>query len=290
MCHHINTLRLLGAAPEVVLEPGRDRFLAPAPDDIDRSARASVVALARGFAPGPRSCIRPSQGAYLILSGVPVAGANGIFSYQRQPDPAEIAALAREVASLVAAAEAEVPWCIRLRSDPSPEVLATAAEHGLTQTTREPFMVRELEGASEPDPSASKLQVRTCADDDYDAFIATVSGSMGAPPQIASLLFSRWRVGAEGTSTFLGSIDGTPVATGMSQLCDGYISISAVTTRAGYRKQGYGRLMMEHIMHHGREAGAHAANLRSTDMGYSLYTSLGFQLAENWITLSPAAD
>jgi N-acetylglutamate synthase len=255
-------------------------------DEIDSSARASVVALARSFASDARSYIRPSKGAYLVLSGVPVPGSNGIFSYESQPDPTEIASLAAEMASLVAAQESAAPWCIRLRSDPSPEVLDIAAEHGLTQTVQEPFMVRELDGAGEGDASASNLHVLTCGDNDYDAFIGTVSDTMGAPPELASRLFSRSLVGAEGTSTFLGSVDGVPVATGMGLLHDGYIGIYALTTRAEQRKQGYGRQMMEHIMQHGREAGAHAVNLRSSAMGYALYSSMGFHHAENWITLT----
>jgi transcriptional regulator GlxA family with amidase domain len=81
-----------------------------------------------------------------------------------------------------------------------------------------------------------------------------------------------------------------PVATGMSLLHDGYIGIYAISTRMEHRKRGYGRQMMQHIMHHGHEAGAHAANLRSSVMGYSLYSSMGFHLAENWITLSPGSS
>jgi hypothetical protein len=41
-------------------------------------------------------------------------------------------------------------------------------------------------------------------------------------------------------------------------------------------------------MRHGREA-ARAATLRSTDMGASLYLSMGFHVTENWVTLSPTA-
>lgn len=244
----------------------------------------------RNFAADPNMHIRSGKGADLIFSGAPVPGSNGIFSYEYQPDPTEIASLADEMASLVAAQRSATPWCLRLRSDPSPEILAIAAQHELTQTMREPFMLRQLDSASESGASAAKLHVRTCGDDDYDAFLETVNDTMGAPPEIASLLFSRSRVGAAGAHTFLGSIDGAPVATGLSLLHDGYVSVYALTTRAEHRKQGYGRLMVAYILGHGHKNGAHTATLRSSAMGYSLYTSMGFRLEESWITLSSASQ
>jgi len=147
-------------------------------------------------------------------------------------------------------------------------------------------MTLELKSARPATPKSSGLRISVVKEPEHDTFLTTMSKNFGIPSDLATTLFSRAYVSAEENTVYLGTIDGTPVVTGMGLLFDGFIGVSAISTDPEHRKRGYGRLMTEHIIGKGREAGAHTAYLRPSEMAVGIYGAMGFRTAERWTTLT----
>jgi ribosomal protein S18 acetylase RimI-like enzyme len=76
------------------------------------------------------------------------------------------------------------------------------------------------------------------------------------------------------------------VATAWTYLHDGDCGIFGVETLSAYRRRGFARRLMLHMLAEARSQGARTASLQSTRMGQPLYESLGFTPAgryEEWI-------
>jgi GNAT superfamily N-acetyltransferase len=68
--------------------------------------------------------------------------------------------------------------------------------------------------------------------------------------------------------------------------------IYTVGTQPEWRRQGFARALMEHVLADAWRRGARTASLQSTPMGEPLYLSLGFQAAgryEEWLCNDPVA-
>jgi ribosomal protein S18 acetylase RimI-like enzyme len=79
---------------------------------------------------------------------------------------------------------------------------------------------------------------------------------------------------------------GLVVSTAWSYEHDGDCGVFGVGTLPQFRRRGFARLLMEHILASAQARGAATASLQSTRMGQPLYESLGFMPAgryEEWI-------
>ena len=80
--------------------------------------------------------------------------------------------------------------------------------------------------------------------------------------------------------------DGQAITTAYTH-CNGLdCGIYAVGTLASWRRRGYARTLVEHILADARENGMQTATLQSTPMGRALYDSLGFRAVgryEEWL-------
>jgi GNAT superfamily N-acetyltransferase len=79
--------------------------------------------------------------------------------------------------------------------------------------------------------------------------------------------------------------DQVAVAGAWSFLHDKDCGLYALGTVPGWRRQGFARALVEHVLAHAQLRGARTASLQSTRMGQPLYESLGFQPAgryEEW--------
>jgi ribosomal protein S18 acetylase RimI-like enzyme len=86
--------------------------------------------------------------------------------------------------------------------------------------------------------------------------------------------------------------DRVAVAGAWSFLHDSDCGIYAVGTVPLWRRQGFARALVEHVLAHAQLRGARTASLQSTRMGQPLYESLGFQVAgryEEWASTASMA-
>jgi GNAT superfamily N-acetyltransferase len=76
---------------------------------------------------------------------------------------------------------------------------------------------------------------------------------------------------------FLGFLEGRPVACSLLLLSAGVAGIYWVATLSEARGRGLGRLMTEYPLMQAREAGYRVAVLQASQMGLSVYRSIGFE-------------
>ena len=76
---------------------------------------------------------------------------------------------------------------------------------------------------------------------------------------------------------FIAWLDGRPVATSRLSMAGGAAGLYTVITMPEARSRGIGSQMTLRAMHAGREAGMRIGVLQATDMGYRIYSKLGFE-------------
>jgi len=85
-----------------------------------------------------------------------------------------------------------------------------------------------------------------------------------------------------GVRTYVGKIEGEPVATGVGVCLANHIGIFNVATLPAYRRHGYGAAITGRAVRDGLDRGARWAWLQATRDGYRIYEKLGFGTLESW--------
>jgi N-acetylglutamate synthase len=218
---------------------------------------------------------------YIIVGKISIV--NGIFSAAREANADAVAAAAQ------VAATAGVPWSIIVReANPSAAVVGIAEAHGLKTRTLLPFMLKTLEApvtvaddrklatVRAVSPTESKVYIETLAAGFDDPEAVEIYEPFGSPAILATPSFTG----------YLAEADGVPVATGFAAQEGDWVCIYSITTLPGYRRQGYGRAVMNRLLIDAHQTGARHALLHSSAAGFELYRGLGFQVAENWTVLN----
>ena len=127
-------------------------------------------------------------------------------------------------------------------------------------------------------PGGSVELVRDTAG--FEEWLDVVVKGFGMPPELRGEFHRFGSLGFDDDVALryvLARQDGRPVATALGVLAGGGVTIINVTTLEADRGRGFGRAVTIGAMEYGRAAGATIAVLQSTDMGYGLYRSLGFE-------------
>ena len=158
--------------------------------------------------------------------------------------------------------------------DPSDADLCKAAiDRGLTAAGTVPVMLRRsapIKPISRPFTirRASREDVAVANDLTSEAFSFDASQVQRVlPPDYLSETVETWLVEAGGV--WIGC--GTCVRNGNS------VGIYSMSTPARYQKQGIGRAVLEHAMHHYQNLGVSSFTLEATAAGLHLYEQVGFR-------------
>lgn len=114
----------------------------------------------------------------------------------------------------------------------------------------------------------------------YREWVGVVREGFGMPAAIAEAVLRYEQLGFGDDlpdRLVLGRLDGRPVATAMGAVAGGGVTIVNVTTLEEVRGRGFGRAVTLETMRLGRDLGARIAVLESTEMGFSVYSRLGFE-------------
>jgi N-acetylglutamate synthase len=251
-------------------------------DDADRAAQA-VIASLRLLAdslPGMRQQ-QVAPGVISLMSGLPLATLNGVFTDGVRPDVTEIDRAAAGLAGL------PLPWSIQFRGEPEPAAERVAARYELTARETLPLMVyRPGPGGQPPSarPSAAASVVVAGLADRID-YAAALAAGFEAPPEIMAPFSSPEAFALPGAVPYLAREDGQVVAVGFGVVGDGTAGIFNIATVPAYRGRGYGRAITSRIVADGIDRGADLAYLQSSEAGYPLYQSMGFRTVETWTYL-----
>jgi ribosomal protein S18 acetylase RimI-like enzyme len=223
-------------------------------------------------------------GVSLLYSGVPVPTVNGILTETKNPDPAEIAALAAQLPGL------KIPYSIQLRGvlDTDTEAGAVigkiAAKYSLTLRYVEPLMIRRRRVKSQA-PEAAARSVRVARAEDHARYAATMAAAFEAPLEIMTMLSAPEILSAPGAVGYVAESGGEIVAVGFGLTTGDAVGIYNIATLREHRGRGYGRAITERAAADGMAAGARFVYLQSSEAGFDLYESMGFRVAERWTYL-----
>lgn len=209
-----------------------------------------------------------------VVTGVPLTFFNGIGTSQLSERDA-----GRRIDELIEPFRLRgqsFRWWITLASTPR-DLASTLRRHGLQHVYDSAGMTAELTSLPAM-PDTRITQVRSAADMSIFADVLTtvfvrpksdvehwtrVYGACGYDDA------SRW-------AHFIAWVDGVPSATASVLLCGAICGIYLVGTLPAARGRGLGAAVTLAALHHARERGATHAALQSSEMGESVYRSLGF--------------
>lgn len=250
--------------------------------DAEVAARALLSALGLMAREMPGMQEKPAgPGVVGLVTGIPVATLNGVFTGSPHPDIREVAAAADGMTGL------EIPWSMQFRGEPGLDAGRLAARYGLTGRELVPLMsCRAVTGRPAPGPAASR--VRVMRPGDRSGYAAALAAGYEAPPGVMAPFSSPEMFAIPGVVPYLAAEDGEVVSVGLGVLTGEFVGVFCVATVPGYRGRGYGRAVTERIVTDGMARGARLAYLQASADGYPLYQSMGFRTVESWTYLVPA--
>ena len=253
-------------------------------DDADRAAKALIAALRllADSLPGMHEK-QVAPGVISLMSGLPMATLNGVFTDAARPDVTELDRAAARVAGL------PLPWSIQFRGEPEPAAALVAARYGLTARTTSPLMVYHPAFDQQAPParaSAAAVVVVVADAGDQTSYAAALATGFEAPPEIMAPFSSPEAFAMRGAVPYLAREDGQVVAVGFGVFGEGVAGVFNIATVPAYRGRGYGRAVSSRIVADGVARGADLAYLQSSEDGYPLYQSMGFRTVETWTYLS----
>ena len=89
----------------------------------------------------------------------------------------------------------------------------------------------------------------------------------------------------DGVTMHLGLVDGAPVARSMAVVHQGVVGIHNVYVAPSRRRQGLGAALTAAAIESGRTAGATAACLEATELGFSVYQKMGFRRIDDYVVV-----
>jgi GNAT superfamily N-acetyltransferase len=109
------------------------------------------------------------------------------------------------------------------------------------------------------------------------AFADVVAGTYGMPRELTNGFESPVLLAAPGMTSYVGMIEGLPVATSMLLETDGVAGVHVVGTLPDYRRRGIGAVMTQRCVNDGWEHGCTVSALQSSSSGYPVYERMGYR-------------
>jgi len=92
----------------------------------------------------------------------------------------------------------------------------------------------------------------------------------------------------DGVTLLLGTLEGRPVARSLALRRNDLVSVHNVYTPPSFRRQGFGTELTAAAVDAGRAAGATAACLEATALGYGVYEKMGFKRVDDYVVVGNA--
>jgi len=221
-----------------------------------------------------------SGGTILQFTGLPVPNLNVVY-VGAEPDLDEVDAFAKELSAT------DVPWSIKLRGEPGPELLEVAARYDRTSTSTGPLLTWNTDQLSTlPEPALpSDARVRILTGSDGELYADAIANGFGMPKAMADVFANPALLDAPGMTAFILEVGGETVATGFNIITGDLVGLFNGSVPPEHRRNGYYRALVIARLKHAVEAGARHAFTQNSPMSQPLYESLGFQLAATWTYL-----
>jgi N-acetylglutamate synthase len=247
-------------------------------DVVDVAAQAWEQAYATFASIHPDGFYRAGpNGTSEIITGAPIAELNGVFSTAREPDLQEMETFAASPRLKSTA------WSVQVRGEHvTSQILKVADDHGLSQRSTLPFMVKILSESDTKVPRIDGLRTRRLAGKESDLYREGLAAGYEAPEEIFAALAAPSALDHPSMESYIAEVGGITVGTSLGILVDDMVGVFSVSVPPQSRRRGYGAAATAAVLHSAYDSGARAAFLHASPMAVSLYESMGFQLVEQW--------
>ena len=220
-------------------------------------------------------------GVVRAATGIPIPPFNGIWSFADEVSAEDVLRAVDEMAT------GELPWNVQLRPGYPAELEQALADRGLVHVGDIPFMAVEPgQLVQRPSPLVLREAVTF---DDVSAHLGHLEAAFGMQPEVSRQAMPMAIFFLPGSTTWLGSTDGTEVTTALQYDVDASSGIFNVATPEEHRGHGYGGAATARAAQAAFDAGARCVWLQSSPIGESVYRGLGFRTLEHWRQWMPAA-
>ena len=189
---------------------------------------------------------------------------------------------ARVRAAIAHFREARRPFSWWVGPADRPRALGALLEDaGLARAEGELAMSMELSALADAEPAPAELSIVRVRTEAALADFAAVTADNWTPPDPAVVRFY-----AEGAAALLapacpqrlyvGYVGGTPVAAVEATVARALVGLFGVSTRAAWRRRGFGSAMTAHPLREARAEGVRTAVLQASADGAGVYARLGF--------------
>lgn len=151
--------------------------------------------------------------------------------------------------------------------------------HGFVSDGQAPGMAVDLTNLNENPPMPSGLTVQQVTDDKtMKQWCQVMAAGFGMPDFAASAFYDfMCHIDPDTILTYLGWLNGQPVATSLAMLAAGVAGIYNVATIPEARRKGIGAIMTLAPLRNARDRKYKVGILQSSKLGVGVYRSLGFQ-------------
>lgn len=243
-------------------------------------ADAAAVALGSTWelwtSAGARGWFRRKDGLFAAVTGVPYAGFNGVWTEQRDFDEQTLDELLDDVAGV------GVPFCLQVRPSSASRVPKLAESRGMTKKGQVPLMVLHDPSRLGAAQRVEGITIRQLEPDEASLHNDISARGFGIPFELLEQLIAAEVIKTQGTRFYVGDVAGTPVTTGSGMHVGNAVGIFNIATPEEHRGRGYGGAVTARVASDGLAAGAQWSYLQSSEAGYRVYESLGFETVEIW--------
>jgi ribosomal protein S18 acetylase RimI-like enzyme len=213
-------------------------------------------------------------------SNIPMSLLNSIMDARLSPE--QVPPTIERIIADARLRKVPVLWWIGPSTRPA-DLASQLINYGFSIDEDGPGMAADLENLNESLPAPVGLSIQPSQDDDaWWAWSRTMARGFGAPSARFEFAVNTWHnllseLNPTTAQAYTAWLDGTPVATSLLLLGGGVAGIYSVATIPEARCKGIGAQVTLYPLHQARQMGYKVGVLQSSEMGLSMYKSLGFQ-------------
>lgn len=249
-------------------------------DRLLTALESNMIAFWSAYGRATGSTLESTPTVVWFYTGIQSPLFNGVLSAAALK-PADVKATLDRLRAKIAEYGAPALWWIGPQSKPN-NLGSLLEQHGLQPAGEVPGMAVDLAGLENKPETIANFTIQKVSNPEMQTLWARIAGVGTGFPDVATEAMAR----VEATLTdpqykaqhrYIGSLDGTPVATSALVLDSGVAGIYAVATIPEARGKGIGRAMTVMPLLEARQDGYRVGILQASSMGYSLYKKIGFK-------------
>lgn len=222
-------------------------------------------------------------GCSFVVTGIPAAFFNGVFSAGPVADPDTVVG-----AALTFMAEHPVPWLLWVRDGVDDELLAAGRRAGLTDAGGPPAMALPIIDDIPAPPPELSIEVADEADS-FAVFRDLSARGFEMPAEFVEMLIADSMIDDPAFAVAVASVAGVPASCAMVSVTGTTAGIYNVATPPEFRRRGYGAAATWAAIEVGAQRGCDHAVLQASEMGAPVYRRMGFVDVGRYVQLEGAA-